>query len=769
MACQRALLAVVSLSVVVARLPTAWPSRRAASSGGGCVGLIEDGIVWDVVRTDLTHVLQLILEGALSRDLHAAKDSAGRDPAVSYGDVQLQRHLERFQQLAKLLESRRDVKCELGRQAVLLLVSSVYSGLQWPTWFRKYEAELVGVIHEANWTEALGAGWPILGTIALIAEMHGGSDVPESCENNKFDTVLALTDEGKEVRPADIGTPTNCTFGEALAVLASAASAAAAAAKVARFASAGSQRLHSSFSLVRPVQLAVRDAVQDELGVASSPLFAFPMPALLSRLANSLKAMQAKHAATSQVDIIYCGHAHVDDDELRAVCAGRQCDLHRLQTESLEESLKVCYAFYRKSLQSMRERAQAQKGMQTSTFLISPLLWQWREEVTHDLRQLLKEQSVWRREVAWAGLGAMNSSKLYNWPVQRLRHQYWKLDYSDYATGHETSPYMPLAQFWAVGDTTSGTRIYDTRVLLELEDSILRAERGHPAALPLSSEPLGEPSSAAEWFVALDLAAKAQGLRAYTLLAGQVLEDSYRSHVALSSRLSRSFHVEAARFLPGAAQQHNCLFPTSKTAAAFTSDHGTVVSWCTRWRLKRMFQVIGNWWLQLAPGKHIIVPVSASVLNIYRSGDLELFPWDADIDANFISQNPLVIGSLLEEHQDQLASMGYDYILKGDRVVFKDIHDTARMDIWISGPQDVIAYEIRARLCGVRVNFFRDQLEGTVWYYRPAEKIFGNTRGMLLHCRWPGHNACLPDCVRDGLGVGPDGCEFPDRFVHLDV
>ena len=29
---------------------------------------------------------------------------------------------------------------------------------------------------------------------------------------------------------------------------------------------------------------------------------------------------------------------------------------------------------------------------------------------------------------------------------------------------------------------------------------------------------------------------------------------------------------------------------------------------------------------------------------------------------------------------------GYTYILRGDRVVFRTLEDTARMDIWISGP-----------------------------------------------------------------------------------
>ena len=35
----------------------------------------EDGVRWDVVRLDLSHALREVLHnGALSRDLHAAKD-----------------------------------------------------------------------------------------------------------------------------------------------------------------------------------------------------------------------------------------------------------------------------------------------------------------------------------------------------------------------------------------------------------------------------------------------------------------------------------------------------------------------------------------------------------------------------------------------------------------------------------------------------------------------------------------------------------------------
>lgn len=489
---------------------------------------------------------------------------------------------------------------------------------------------------------------------------------------------------------------------------------------------------------------------------------------MLSLLSDRLRRSRISEITASHVDIVYCGHLDVEDDELREVCGRGGCDLHRFSTNSAEESLHICYAYFRKTIGKIRERADMLKGNLASTLILSPLLWNWDPDLVRDIRRLLGEQARWREHIAWAGLPYLNRSRIWNWPVQRLRHQYWKLDYSNYATGHETSEYMPLAQYWAVGDTTSGTRLYTTSTLIDLMDLIAGFEVENPQALPMPEEPLGPPGSAMELFVALDLAAKTRGLRAYTLLTGTSLENDYRAQVSLSSRFARTFHVEAARFLPGSAQQQRCLFPMSRDASSFTYNHGVVVSWCTRQRLRRMFQVVGRWWLALDPRGHIIIPVSASVLNIFRSGDLDLFPWDADIDANFVANHPLVVGSFMEEHSAELANLGYDYILRGDRVVIKDLADTARMDIWLSGPQEVLAYDIKARLCGVRVNFFRDQLEGSVWYYRPAEKIYGNTKGLLLHCRWEGHNACLPDCLRNGLGVGSDGCEFPDRFVHLD-
>ena len=51
-----------------------------------------------------------------------------------------------------------------------------------------------------------------------------------------------------------------------------------------------------------------------------------------------------------------------------------------------------------------------------------------------------------------------------------------------------------------------------------------------------------------------------------------------------------------------------------------------------------------------------------------KSRNVELcsprFPWDADIDANFIASHPVVIGSLLEEHEETLTRMGSSVMSK---------------------------------------------------------------------------------------------------------
>ncbi|CAE7041656.1 unnamed protein product [Symbiodinium natans] len=737
-----------------------------------CAGVEEDGVRWDVVRLDLSHALGEVLHnGALSRDLHASKDSKGRDPAVSYGDVQLQRHLERLQRLVLVLPEKS--RCPLGRYCLRVLVSVLYSGLSWEAWFRRYEEDLWGLIHGSNWTEAITAEWPIFQILGLVGDLYEGQPYPVGCEVEADLGRLAAWLKSPVQEAAAIRS-------NALPLLRHSCALARAGAAAA-LASAG-MRLSGEMALAMPgvdpallaqSQAALRAAASDR-HMGPKAIFTRPLPAFFLHLDEAQKRLRRKwQKLRERLDILYCGPLEIEE-ELQDLCSNVQgdCKIHYHQdVDRPRLHPGPCFAHYRQASQAISNMDHA-AAMSSTVLLVSPSTWIWGEELTHDVRQLLRERQRWARDISVAGLPTINRSRIFNWPVKRILHRHWKLAYEEYATGHETSPFLPLAQFWAVGDTTSGTRAYSTLVFKSLLESLSRHELEYTTALPKTQgaiEPSDGNEAAENWLVMLDLLGKEAGLRAYTFLTGASLENVYQAEALLSPRISRTFHIESARFLAqkGGPSQEHCLFPTSGHASSFTQNHGVVVSWCTRKALKTMFRDVGGWWLALDPLRHIIVPVSASVLNLYRSGETELFPWDADIDANFIASHDVVVGEFLQKHKDTLNTMGYDFVLKGDRAVFKTLADTARMDIWISGPQDVRAYDIRGRLCGLRVNFFRDQLAGSVWYYRPGEKIYGNTRGQLLHCRWKGHNACLPDCVRNGLGVGTDGCEFPDRFVHL--
>ncbi|CAK9101097.1 unnamed protein product [Durusdinium trenchii] len=739
-------------------LSVAWVSTPRALRALDCTGVEEEGVRWDVIRSELRHALREVHHGALARDLHAAKDSKGRDPAVSYGDVQLQRHLERFQKLVLVLPERS--RCPLGRHCLRVLVSVLYSGLPWNAWFVRYEEDLLGLVHGTNWTEALAAGWPVFEVMGLVADLYGGeiASLPENCDVESLAQLEPLIGQ-----PEQLTTHAAPLLRHACALARAAASAALTAAGL----RSGGNALQLGWApgldvgFLAQTQTAVRLVAGRHTG-GPKAIFTPPLPQLLLRVEQANQKYHRAWMRQGRVDIVYCGSLPIEAN-LEELCKGIQgeCLIHfQLQETDAGHRAPECFEHYRsvgQALQSLRPMAS------WTTLLVSSGTWTWTEDLAHDLRRLLHERHQAAREVDWAGLATINSSRIFNWPV--------------YATGHETSPFLPLAQFWAVGDTTSGTRVYGTKSFVGLMRRLAEREREYVPSLPgfasagvtrqsLEAALRSEDEGAEDWLVMLDLLGKEMGLRAYTYLNGASLEQNYQAGARLTPRISRTFHIEAARFLQGPPLEH-CLFPEIAAAGSFTHSHGVVVSYCTRKSLWRMFRDVGGWWLQMNPLQHIIVPVSASVLNLYRSGETELFPWDADIDANFIASHPVVIGSLLEEHEERLKRMGYSYILRGDRVVFRTLEDTARMDIWISGPQEVRAYDIRARLCGLRVNFFRDQLMGAVWYYRPGEKIYGHTRGQLLHCQWRQHNACLPDCVRNGLGVGQDGCEFSDRFVHL--
>eukprot|EP00913_Durusdinium_trenchii_P013048 g12248.t1 len=373
--------------------------------------------------------------GALARDLHAAKDSKGRDPAVSYGDVQLQRHLERFQKLVLVLPERS--RCPLGRHCLRVLVSVLYSGLPWNAWFVRYEATVF----------LCGKGWQ------LVFDVYGVWGSQSYCRTHAAPLLR-----------------------HACALARAAASAALTAAGL----RSGGNALQLGWApgldvgFLAQTQTAVRLVAGRHTG-GPKAIFTPPLPQLLLRVEQ---ANQKYHRAWMRQgrDIVYCGSLPIEAN-LEELCKGIQgeCLIHfQLQETDAGHRAPECFEHYRsvgQALQSLRPMAS------WTTLLVSSGTWTWTEDLAHDLRRLLHERHQAAREVDWAGLATINSSRIFNWPVRRVTHKYWKLAYEEYATGHETSPFLPLAQFWAVGDTTSGTRVYGTKSFVGLMRRLAERER----------------------------------------------------------------------------------------------------------------------------------------------------------------------------------------------------------------------------------------------------------------------------------------------------
>lgn len=750
-------LLIASLTIRTASVLVHQSESQSTQLVVGCHGVREGPVRWDVVRGDLNHLVRAGFDGSLGRNLRASKDDHGRDPDVSYGDVQLVNHLDRARKLAKILSELRVEECPIGVASLRLFVSSLRPDIPWERWFRMLHNEMEAIVYTADWTDVASSGWPIFAVLSLVQDMHGIFDAPQECGNVDYEFAKEHLeapgeDMGKIKLQAEKLLRTKpCPFAEAVAELVLS--------HLTFYADKGNTLPVTASRHFGRAHVAMQRWLPSGEQTDFSKLLSYPLPDLLTMLAGTWRHRIDAGLREKALHMIYCGKMWIKKETENFCKDGIKCILYYKQADLWE-----CPRYYDSVLNQIRQHDGA-----SHTLILSPLQWFWNDNTGSDLRRLIQQVRMRPDEFPIAGLACLNRTSGWHWPVKRIRYQYWKLAYVNYPTGHETSAFAHSSQSWGIGDTTSGTRLYDTSVLLQLVDSLKNRTGWYPEELPNSVrvDPLA--NDAVEWLVELDLMAKELQIRAQTFMRGQSLENDYTAQAVLTPRLSRIWHVEAARFGPSLPIQEHCLFRTSRLASDFTGDNGVVVSWCIRKKLIRMFQIVGNWWLSLGQRSHCIVPVSASVLNFFRSGELELFPWDADIDANFLAAYPIDLTKLLEKHHSALLALGYTYQLRSDRAVIHDMLDTVRMDIWFSGPQQIEAYDIRARLCGVRVQVFRELLDSAAGYYKPAEKIFGNTRGQLLHCKWAGHNACLPDCVNDGLGVGDDGCEFADNFVKLDV
>ena len=120
-----------------------------------------------------------------------------------------------------------------------------------------------------------------------------------------------------------------------------------------------------------------------------------------------------------------------------------------------------------------------------------------------------------------------SSNGTWAWPILQLRNAYWKLSAVRYPFAYRSwaEPHFGDMSHCFGGDTTSGTRVYNSSVLRRLLNS------------PQQSAQLGS-----AWMLGLDLRLKSSGAPALTCLnsGGTILkEESYLLHTTLEPLLAR--------------------------------------------------------------------------------------------------------------------------------------------------------------------------------------------------------------------------------------
>mmetsp|Transcript_168098 Transcript_168098/g.534828 ORF Transcript_168098/g.534828 Transcript_168098/m.534828 type:complete len:964 (-) Transcript_168098:166-3057(-) len=425
----------------------------------------------------------------------------------------------------------------------------------------------------------------------------------------------------------------------------------------------------------------------------------------------------------------------------------------------------------------------------TSTFvgLLSPFLQRWSSA---DASALRSAQVFLRLSGASiAGLAFVDAARLWNWPVRRMRHAFWRLRYEPYPTGHA----LALGSC-AGGDATSATRVYRTSLLLRLLESI--------------GEDPGD-RSGANLFVELDLLAFRLGVPAYTCSEPPLEEhSSYLEHFVLTPRFAVTHSVEAfePNFQPMDHIAHlDCRVGSRQvlcwTASKFTDpeaqelvQNGMASRFCYRRRLQR---------LGLGRDLHRVMPKQGTLLTtLVRGGEFGTMPWDLDLEFVLatIGTNP-ILSSCNTRHVGEgwedaaMCVAGHVRAgLNGTRVVVKEFLKPVskllfekygvlgKVRLEVDGVLDLQFDEMhgpllgmrklhKAFLLGVQVDFSWHQWEYQLFqiYGGSLQKKVGTSGTVSKSEACPAgsqHSACLrTTCTPDR----EDGCnlELPDWFAHV--
>lgn len=262
------------------------------------------------------------------------------------------------------------------------------------------------------------------------------------------------------------------------------------------------------------------------------------------------------------------------------------------------------------------------EGLTRNVLLLSPWMQKLGTPFQKSLHKALEFRSA-AGEPPIFGFPAFDTEEgAIHWPVYKIRHQYWKMQWKNYATGYARA----LSDFAAAGETTSATRLLDLDVIRPAlnEDGI---------GLPLLSMRKWE-----SFFTEFDLLAKRKEWITGTMITEAMSHEShYLKHSVWHIRQSTYHEAEMVKFGDNEVQKM-CLPSNVWTATVNVERFGIVSNPCYREVLVQNFVPFFQWWQDMDPGRHFAYTASGGILTPFRGGQIS--PWEHDFDMIFITTNP---------------------------------------------------------------------------------------------------------------------------------
>lgn len=388
-----------------------------------------------------------------------------------------------------------------------------------------------------------------------------------------------------------------------------------------------------------------------------------------------------------------------------------------------------CLEYLKRSVASLTE----------PVVLLSPFLLQekWSDKTTQVLKRALLQLRLGDASV----LSFPTNSELFSWRVRRLRHQYWKLEFS--AVDEITNQRSLSGASCALG-LASMTRVFAATTLQSL-----------------LSQVESDPEKPWNWLLELDLQIHHAKIKAVSCADGPVPEVDYLPQISLTQHVSHKHQVEMADF--DGRREVSCI----KGANWFeVARKGLVAPYCFRRDVMKAFRQLRQWWTSL-DARNFLVPEEGTFLALFRNGDAGIMPWDSDFDVKLYTEQDITMEGFMNRTMEpafqsmQIEAYAYDGCGQDSYVLLRQANITHHIgDAYVRGSQR--RHPWRARLFGTEISLSPEHLEHIFFtrYRTPVAKLFGD--GIALQCFLQGHNACMPDCRDPNLP-----CDFEDNFVHV--